>query len=115
MAATGEPTGEPAQIVNLGLASIRQLTTTADGSKLAYAAIKTISNLWWLPLDPDDTPAGKPSPLTRGTGRNSRPVFSPDGSRLAYHSRSQGLGFNLWILSLADGEKRQLTFADELG
>ncbi|MCP3961869.1 MAG: protein kinase [bacterium] len=200
---TGEPTGEPVQIANLGLASIRQLATTADGSRMAYAAMKTISNLWTLPIAlPTSEPAGTPSPLTHGTGRNNRPDFSPDGDRLAfdrwqhgfeiaiwvmgadgedtrqltvepwthtqaswlpdgsrlaylsrkddtrglwsfdlrsgaqeqlaelgadvdwaslspdgnqlaYHSRSQGLGFNLWILDLAGGESRQLTFADD--
>ncbi len=38
--------------------------------------------------------------------------LSPDGNRLAFHSRGEGLGVNLWIHNLADGSRTQLTFAD---
>ena len=38
--------------------------------------------------------------------------LSPDGTRLAFHSRGQDLGINLWLLDLIDGSRRQLTRAD---
>ena len=200
---SGGPAGPPEQVANLGLASIRQSAASADGRKMAYAAIKTISNLWSLPIDDaSGSASGQPQPLTIGSARNNRPAFSPDGQRiafdrwqhgfninlwvmesngesmrqvtldswtttqpswlpsgqdlayqsrqdgqrsfwsidlddsvktpltllqadvdwarlspdgthLAYHSKSQGLGFNLWVMTLADGRTRQLTFADE--
>ncbi len=40
--------------------------------------------------------------------------LSADGSRVAYHSRGEGLGLNLWLADLRDGSHRQLTFAEEL-
>ncbi len=200
---TGKPDGMPVQIANLGLASIRQLATSPDGSKMAYTAMKTISNLWALPVDvTSGETAGRPYALTQGSGRNNRPVFSadgqylafdrwqhgfnvtvslmdengldvrqvtvdpwtttqpswlpsgkrlaylarkggqrslwsidldssnknkladldvdvdwvklsPDGTRLAFHSRSTELGVNLWVMTLADGESRQMTFGAE--
>ncbi|MEM7586758.1 MAG: protein kinase [Acidobacteriota bacterium] len=199
---TGQPDGEAVQIANLGLASIRQVATSPDGAKMAYTAMKTVSNLWSMPIDPaTGVTAGSPYALTQGSGRNNRPVFSndgqlvafdrwqhgfnvavwrmredgseaqqvtvdpwkttqpswldnerlaylslndgkrslwsieldsennkmltdldedvdwvklsPDGTRLAFHSRSTELGVNLWVMTLADGKRRQLTFGAE--
>ncbi len=103
------PDGPAVQIKNLGLASIRQLATSADGSRMAYAAIKTISNLWSLPLTGDARPAGEPVPLTRGTGRNNRPSFSPGGRRIAFDRWQHGLNVAVWAMSSDGGDMRQLT------
>ncbi len=107
---TGKPTGPAVQVANLGLASIRQLATAADGSKMAYAAIKTISNLMSLPMAAGTgSPAGEPTPLTRGTGRNNRPAFSPDGRWIAFDRWQHGLNVALWVMDSEGTGLRQLT------
>ncbi|MEM7354466.1 MAG: protein kinase, partial [Acidobacteriota bacterium] len=110
---TGKPSGPPSQVANLGLASIRQSTVSADGSQVAYAAIKTISNLWSLPLDGESgMAAGPPQALTAGSGRNNRPVFSPDGSRLAFDRWQHGSNISLWLMD-REGQNRQQLTLDE--
>ena len=107
---SGRPTGPAVQVKNLGLASIRQLATSVDGSRMAYAAIKTISNLWSLPIDPESaSPAGAPMPLTHGTGRNNRPAFSPDGRRIAFDRWQHGLNVAVWMMDAGGGDMRQIT------
>ncbi len=107
---TGKPTGPAVQVANLGLASIRQLAIAADGSKMAYAAMKTISNLMSLPMNPGSTePASEPVPLTSGSGRNNRPAFSPDGRRIAFDRWQHGLDLALWAMASDGAEMRQLT------
>ena len=106
----GRPAGPAVQIKNLGLASIRQLAVSADGSKMAYAAIKTISNLWSLPLDrKTGQPAGEPTALTRGTGRNNRPAFSPDGRRIAFDRWQHGLDVAVWVMDTGGADMRRVT------
>lgn len=107
---TGEPTGEPIQIANLGVASIRQPAVSADGSKVAYAAIKTVSDLWTLPLDPASaTSAGRPWALTQGSGRNNRPALSPDGTQVAFDRWQHGSNITLWTMALNGDNSRQVT------
>ncbi len=107
---SGKPAGPAIQVKNLGLASIRQLATSADGAKMAYAAIKTISNLMSLPITPDSgQPAGPPVALTQGTGRNNRPAFSPDGARIAFDRWQHGLDVAVWTMASGGADARQLT------
>jgi TolB protein len=40
--------------------------------------------------------------------------LSPDGTRLAYHTRAGDISFNIRILDLATGRRRQLTFEESL-
>ena len=110
----GKPAGPAIQVKNLGLASIRQLATSADGSKMAYAAMKTISNLWSLPITPDTgQPAGAPVALTRGTGRNNRPAFSPDGQHIAFDRWQHGLNVAIWTMDATGSNLRQITVDPE--
>ncbi len=109
----GRATGEPRQIRNLGLASIRQLAFSHSGDRMAYTAIKTSSDLFSLPIDPDtSTPADRPTPLTRHGGRNNRPVFSPEGDRVAFDRWQLGLPIDLWVLDLDRDEETQITTRD---
>ena len=108
---TGKSTGPPAQFSNLGgLASIRQAATSVDGSKIAYVAIKTISNLWSLPIDSaTGLPSGRSTELTVGAGRNNRPIFSPDGTRLAFDRWQHGFNIALWAMDSDGTNTRQVT------
>ncbi len=40
--------------------------------------------------------------------------LSPDGTRLAYHTRAGDISFNVWLLDLSTGRRRQLTFEESL-
>lgn len=84
-----------------------RLAFTADGAHLAWAKdggmIET--DLWWAATD-----GGAPTRLTDWPGTEDRPVFSPDGRRLAFVSGRSGIA-SWWVLDLADpqGSARQLT------
>jgi dipeptidyl aminopeptidase/acylaminoacyl peptidase len=98
-----------------------------DGSRVAYV-VRTIdreanayrSAIWMVPFDGSATGAR----LTYGTGQDVLPRWSPDGRALAFASdRSAPAGDgkkrkpkNLFVLSFAGGEARQLTtFDDDCG
>jgi len=52
--------------------------------------------------------ASEGSMLTRGRGRDRQPAFSPDGERVIFSSNRSGQ-LDLWTLTLANGEVRQIT------
>jgi dipeptidyl aminopeptidase/acylaminoacyl peptidase len=62
------------------------------------AANKVTTRIWFQPA------GGEAKELALGEGSQTRPRFSPDGSRLAYQAGGQ-----IWICDLPSGEKRQLT------
>ena len=81
---------------NLGLASLRQVAVASDGQRLAYVGLTTRSNLWAQALDPAGSETlGMPRPLTTGNGRNSRPTFSPDGTRIVFDRWQLGVDAGL--------------------
>lgn len=78
-----------------------------DGAHLAWAKDGGLveTDLWWAP-----TAGGAAIRLTDWPGTEDRPVFSPDGRRLAFVSGRTGIA-SWWVLDLADpqGSARQLT------
>ena len=108
----GGPWGEPESVSTAGPASLRQIAISPrDGATLVYAALSSTSNLRSLPIDGRSAaPAGDSIPLTHATGcRNSLPVFSPDGSRIAFVSCRAGANTDIWVMD-ADGQRaRPLT------
>ncbi|MFN0122651.1 MAG: winged helix-turn-helix domain-containing protein [Blastocatellia bacterium] len=114
--ASGEPTGEPVQIIPpTGSGRIRFLSISADGKKLAFNPLTSKSNLWSLPLSArSGQPVGPAVPLTQNTNfRTNLPSFSPDGRRIAYLSWLPGGyhtgAYNIWVMD-ADGKNQtQLT------
>ncbi|PYS96514.1 MAG: amidohydrolase [Acidobacteria bacterium] len=70
-----KPVGEPELRVKL----LRWPTLSPDGSLLAFDALGKV----WI-CDVKDGKAGPPRRLTRATGREYAPEFSPDGHSLAY-------------------------------
>jgi len=56
-----------------------------------------------------DIETGQLWQLTNDTAIESYPVWSPDGTRLAYVVEDQRAIRDLWLLDLRDGTKRQLT------
>lgn len=105
------PTGPPAPILSLPMASVRQLDLSRDGRRLVHAALGTATNLWTLPLDPRTAePRGPATSLTSGSGRHSRPVFSADGRLLAFDHRRVGTSQDIWVADADGASPRQLTF-----
>jgi Tol biopolymer transport system component len=105
-----KPTGAAATIYSLPMASARQLSISHDGTRLVHAAFGTSTNLWKLPLDPATAePTQIAQPLTTGSGRHSRPVFSSSGTLLAYDRRQVGSSQQVWLLAMDGSEPRQLT------
>ncbi len=62
------------------------------------------SELWTMASDGEDL-----RQLTRGRHHDSSPVFSPDGSTLAFLSNRNEHGTQLYLLPLDGGEARRLT------
>lgn len=95
------------------LKSLSQIAVSPDGAYAAYVRADidlpnnaTLRNIWLAPLD-----GGKPVQLTR-SGKDSNPVWSPDGKHLAFVSARGGKP-QVYMLSLGfpGGEPRQLTNA----
>jgi dipeptidyl aminopeptidase/acylaminoacyl peptidase len=74
------------------------VVTKADLTRSVYD-----SDIWIVPLD-----GGKPVQLTRGSGTDEAPRWSPDGTEIAFLS-DRGGSAQVWIISSEFGEARQLT------
>jgi Tol biopolymer transport system component/DNA-binding winged helix-turn-helix (wHTH) protein len=92
--------GEAERLATGGPASIRQLAVSPRTGVVAYAALRLVSNVWTIPIDPTSSnPRGDASLLTKSAGlRNTTPRFSPDGQRIAYFSWRVGGTLNLWVM-----------------
>jgi Tol biopolymer transport system component len=81
-----------------------------DGRSLGLAGPTITSQLWAQPIAPDGTGRGAPRALTTDTSRrNSLPVVSPDGSRVAYVSTRGGEAPNVWMIGVDGKDSTQLT------
>src|SRR5688500_17327171 len=106
---TGEPVGVPIEVRTTGPARIKRLTVSADGKKLAYTPLSTISNLWSVAMK-DNESAGSPVALMHDSSyRNSNPLYSPDGKRIAYHVTRVGGGDDIWLIDPDGKNPTQLT------
>ena len=106
---TGEPVGVPIEVRSTGPSRIKRLTVSADGKKLAYTPLSTISNLWSVPMR-DNQGAGPPVALIQDSSyRNSNPIYSPDGKRIAYHVSRVGGRADIWLIDPDGKNPTQLT------
>ena len=98
--ASGSESRQPVAVLQ-GLAGISGLSIAKDGT-IAYGIQRVESDLWSLPLTPSTgTPSGAPAPLMRDTNRNTHPVFSPDGRKLAFLNWRPGTPSELWLMDMA--------------
>ena len=74
-----------------------------DGAEIAFVHA---GDIWVVP-----TRGGEARLLVAHSANESRPIYSPDGSRLAFISNRAG-SQDIWVLSLADASLRHLTFDD---
>jgi Tol biopolymer transport system component/DNA-binding winged helix-turn-helix (wHTH) protein len=101
---SGEPIGEPVQLMGNAPGRIRHFAVSADGKKIAYASLLITSNIWSVPVSPASNEATtEPAPLTQDRSfRKILPVFSPDGKRIAFQIRNVGGVSDIWLMD-ADG------------
>jgi Tol biopolymer transport system component/DNA-binding winged helix-turn-helix (wHTH) protein len=53
-------------------------------------------------------PDGQPVQLTHDNSPKMAPVFSPDGSRIAYTATDRSAGWNTWVVPVLGGEPQEL-------
>lgn len=85
------------------LPSFAEPALSPDGGEIAFASG---GDLWTVPAA-----GGQARLLVTDEATESRPLYSPDGKSLAFVSTRSGVA-NLYVLTLATGEVRRLTFGD---
>jgi Tol biopolymer transport system component len=61
------------------------------GGRLSYNKVEGLSDIWALPMSRESgQAAGSPFLVSQVQGRNYSPMWSPDGSRIAYTSNRKG-------------------------
>jgi Tol biopolymer transport system component len=74
-----------------------------DGKSIAYSSDHNGNfEIFVKPL----TPGAREIQITSDGTRNVQPAWSPDGSRIAYHSMKRG---GIWIVPASGGDTKQLT------
>ena len=109
-AATGRLRSPRIMLPIPGVPGVRGLSLSPDGRRLAFAGLSLDSQIWALPIGPDDAASGPAVPVTTSTSRrNSLPVMSPDGTKIAYMSIRQGELPNVWVADANGANAIQLT------
>lgn len=112
-AKTGKLRAQRTMIPVPGVPGVRGLSLSADGTRLAFAGLALDSQIWSLSIGADGSARGPAGAVTSGTSRrNSLPVHSPDGKKIAYMSIRQGELPNVWVMD-ADGTNAIQLTADE--
>jgi Tol biopolymer transport system component/C-terminal processing protease CtpA/Prc len=85
---------------------LRYPAISPDGHSVVF---EYRGNLWKVPAT-----GGTATPLTVGDDYNTRPVWSPDGTRIAFASDRNG-NFDVFVMPADGGEAKRLTYhsADE--
>lgn len=85
------------------LASLAQPALSPDARTIAFVSG---GNVWTVPAN-----GGTARLLVADGATNERPMFSPDGTKLAYISSKTGNG-DIYVLRLSDGSVTRLTYDD---
>lgn len=106
----GTIAGEREMMAVAGASGVRGVSISPDGTRLAFAGLGISSQIWAQPVDADGTGRGQPYALTTDTSRrNSMPVVSPDGARVAYVSTRTGEPPNVWVIGVDGTNSAQIT------
>lgn len=85
------------------LPSLAQPSLSPDGKEIAFVSG---GDIWTVPAA-----GGEAHLLVSDPADESRPLYSPDGSRLAFNSTRTG-GNDLYVLTFATGQLQRITFSD---
>ncbi|HWZ50417.1 MAG TPA: S41 family peptidase [Granulicella sp.] len=85
------------------LPSLSDPAISPDGKEIAFASG---GDLWTVPAA-----GGEARLLVTDPANESRPLYSPDGSKLAFVSTRTGNG-DIYVLTLATGQLQRITFSD---
>ena len=84
---------------------LRQPSLSPDGSKIAFCYA---GDVWIVPPE-----GGEASRITSHASNDSHPIFSPDGTQLAFASQRTG-GGNIYVISLQSNHPpKRLTYHNE--
>jgi Tol biopolymer transport system component len=83
--------------------SFAQPALSPDGKEIAFASG---GDIWTVPAS-----GGEAHLLISDPADESRPLYSPDGTRLAFVSTRTGAG-DIYVLTLATGALQRITFSD---
>lgn len=86
------------------LAAFAEPAISPDRAEIAFVSG---GDIWTVPAS-----GGEARLLVSHAANDSRPVYSPDGKKLAFVSNRTGNG-DIYLLTLETGELRQLTFDDQ--
>ena len=90
---------------NGNLPYLRQPSLSPDGSKIAFCYA---GDVWIVPAG-----GGEASRITSHASNDSQPIFSPDGTQLAFASQRTG-GGNIYTISLQSNQPpKRLTYHNE--
>ena len=78
------------------------------GNRLAYEQRRQDSNIWQIELPTSTRPVHSAAKRIASTRHEAGPQFSPDGTRIAFHSDRSGT-FEIWICDTACSNPVQLT------
>ncbi|HEV2280440.1 MAG TPA: S41 family peptidase [Acidobacteriaceae bacterium] len=86
------------------LPSLAEPSLSPDGREIAFASG---GDIWTVPAE-----GGQAHLLISNPATESRPIYSPDGSQLAFVSTRTG-GGDIYVLTFATGDLRRLTYSDQ--
>jgi Tol biopolymer transport system component len=99
----------PLELVHTGKDVPVSLAVSPDGRKIIYTLVSMQSKLGSLPVDARGMTAD-PELIGNDTGlRTTFPAFSPDGNRVAYVVRRQGVESDVYVRDLDGGRAAQVT------
>jgi TolB protein len=107
----GESIGRPLQLFSFPRATQASPTFSPDGKKIAFVSDKDGPPRIYLIQIPEDLSLQKRPEallLTKRNRENVSPSFSPDGTKLAYSAKTEGVR-QIWIYDFKTKEERQLT------
>ncbi len=105
---SGKPLGDP-EPVTTPAPFLAHPSVSADGGRIAYAAVSETQNIQRLSLDPAALSVkGEPSWVTTGSRLWANPDPTPDGKSVVFYSRGQPEG-DLYVCRADGTGLRQLT------